>query len=898
LNIYATFNQTLTKFNVIFYDGDGNIFDEQVVLYEEDALNPDGIPTKSPTNSSMFEFSGWNISFNNVTNHLEVHAEFNELVRTFLVRFVDEDGNLLKEEYVPFNQGATAPDNYQTPDSTEQFHFEPYWDRSFTNVTEDMQVVLQFKEVLRSYTYTFYDESGEIIKTVTAEYGSIITPPIAPEKAMTEKYVYTFIGWSPENALELTGDVDYYPEFSEELRLYTVTYIDGNGDVFSEIQVPYGDRGALPTEIPTKDSTDQYYYTFTFWQVEPMSGKRDMVIPALFNRFLQEYKVTFIDEDGNILKQQMVEYGTGATEPESDLIPSKADTNEYTYTFAGWSRPFGNVTEDMIVQTVYIGVLRMYTYTFYDADQTTIIKQVSAPYGSTIIPPNNPTKDSTEFITYEFTGWDKVVSQSLTQNISYYAQYAEHGRTYHVIFYDGNGAVFEVQEVTFGLSAQNPNIAPTKNSDAIYDYVFKGWLEDFSSITDNLEVYPIFEPQLRTFDVTFINYDGQETVVEVEYGKSAVGRMITPYRPGYRFDEWDKDITYITKDITVHAKFIANNYYINFHSSETAEGTMDPIIGAFDSQVTIPENGYVRAGYYFAGWKTNPDGDSVEILDKDSFTLNEEGVDLYAEWIPVVYSIDYILDGGDAVNPTKYTIEDEIVLQAAMKEDHKFLGWYVVEVIQNDDGSTTTTYSTNIEGEVITVIDPGNIGNITLKAIYEYDGYIQLKPESTLGFFYADVETTIPIFERVEYNEENPVYLMGVFLEQTIGNLKTNFINDNLVVIDKDGNELTDEDVVATGYQIIIRDEDNETMVKDRVHIVLKGDTNGDGRLTGTDTSMFKNHISTTKEFIEISKVLASDMNDDGRITGTDIAIIKNHINGTGLYYDPNKQTTLEGEVQ
>ncbi|QWB99410.1 InlB B-repeat-containing protein [Mycoplasmatota bacterium] len=894
LTITAQFNETLTKFDVIFYDGDGHVFDQQVVNYGESATTPDGIPGKSPTTNLMYVFKGWNIDYNEVTDHLEVHAEFDEVVRTFLVRFVDEFGNLLKEEYVPYSEAATPPSHFDIPESTDQYDFLPYWDRDFENVYENMEVTLLFEEKLRSYTYTFYDEFGDIIKTVTAEYGSIITPPMAPNKAMTDKYTYEFIGWSPFIALELTGDVEYYPEFEESLRLYTVTYIDGNGDIFDQVEVPYGERAPLPEAIPSKESTIQYYYEFTYWQVVPVSVKRDMEIPALFNRFLQEYKVTFIDEDGNILKQQMVEYGTGATEPEESLVPDKADTHEYTYTFAGWSRPFGNVTEDMIVQTVYIGVLRTYTYTFYDDDQVTILKQVRAPYGAKIIVPDSPTKASTEYINYEFIGWDKVVSETLTRDISYYAKYEEHGRTYNVIFYDGNGSVYEIQEVTYGHNAQIPSPVPSKNHDSIYEYVFKGWVEDFTNITDDLKVYPIFEPKLRTFDVTFIHHDGSETVVSVEYGQSADTKVATPYRDGYRFDKWDTDVTYITEDTTAYAKYIANNYNINFLGGDNVAGTMDSVIATYDSVIDIPENSFTKAGYYFAGWKLNPEDDQVIYLDQDKLKLQDEGLDLYAEWIPIVYSINYLLDGGQAVNPSKYTIEDEVVLQAASKDDYKFLGWYVVEVIDNADGTTTTTYETLIEGEVVQVIDPGHIGNITLQAIYQYDGYIQLKEESTLGLFYADVETTIPIFERVEYNEENPVYLMGVFLNQTIGNLKENFINDNLVFIDKDGNELPDDEVVATGYQIIIRDEEDETMVKDRIHIVLKGDTSGDGRITAVDTNMFKNHINGSGQMFA-SKVLAGDLNDDGRITAVDLNIIKKHINGSLLIYDPSVDTTLGG---
>src|SRR5690554_4982673 len=266
-----------------------------------------------------------------------------------------------------------------------------------------------------------------------------------------------------------------------------------------------------------------------------------------------------------------------------------------------------------------------------------------------------PTKPSTNDYTYVFVGWDKVVSQTLTESITYYAIYDVVGRTYDVVFYDGNGSVLEVQKITYGQSAMTPFDVPYKNSDAIYEYVFTAWQQDYTNITDNLSVYPTFEPKLRTFDVVFVNYDGQETIVKVEYGKSAVGKVVTPYQPGYRFVNWDKDISYITSELTVRAIYTPNDYYIRFMSDEADSGMMDPIIASYDSNVFIPDNQYERRGYFFAGWKKDAESDNVDYLNGESFVLEEEGVDLYAEWIPIVYSIDYILDGGQAMNPNQYT---------------------------------------------------------------------------------------------------------------------------------------------------------------------------------------------------------------------------------------------------
>ena len=143
-------------------------------------------------------------------------------------------------------------------------------------------------------------------------------------------------------------------------------------------------------------------------------------------------------------------------------------------------------------------------------------------------------------------------------------------------------------------------------------------------------------------------------------------------------------------------------------------------------------------------------------------------------------------------------------------------------------------------GTYIEEIKPNTvIGSIKLTAVYEYDSYIKLKPESMLGMFHAEVTSVIPIEERNYYDETNPIYLMGVFQNQTWANLKENFVNKELYFLDKDGKELTDQDIVASGRMIVIKDSNGN--ITDRVHVVLKGDTNGDGRLNIGDQTTIIN---------------------------------------------------------
>ena len=132
-----------------------------------------------------------------------------------------------------------------------------------------------------------------------------------------------------------------------------------------------------------------------------------------------------------------------------------------------------------------------------------------------------------------------------------------------------------------------------------------------------------------------------------------------------------------------------------------------------------------------------------------------------------------------------------------------------------------------------------------------------------------------------------------MFLGQTIENLRENFVNDDLIFVNKDQEELEEEDIVATGYQILKKDKNQ---VIDRVHIVLKGDINGDGRINALDYGYLMDHILKRSE-LKKSELLASELNGDDVVNALDYGILMDHILNRQLLYDPNINSTMgEGE--
>lgn len=87
----------------------------------------------------------------------------------------------------------------------------------------------------------------------------------------------------------------------------------------------------------------------------------DTIVPA--------YTVTFEDEDGTVLNEQIVREGGTALNPiTAGLIPTptKASDVDYNYTFMGWDTSFSNITADTTITATYGSSTRTYTVRWYN----------------------------------------------------------------------------------------------------------------------------------------------------------------------------------------------------------------------------------------------------------------------------------------------------------------------------------------------------------------------------------------------------------------------------------------------------------------------------------------------------------------------------------------------------
>lgn len=134
-----------------------------------------------------------------------------------------------------------------------------------------------FTPHLRSYTVTWKNWDGEVLKTDTVEYGA--TPeytgetPTKPEDAQN---TYEFSGWTPE-IQTVTGNAEYTAVFSAVPKTFTVTFVDGiTGVTIATVTVEYG-KDATPPEAPEHGG-----YIFIGWDGSFKNVTEDVTVTAQY----------------------------------------------------------------------------------------------------------------------------------------------------------------------------------------------------------------------------------------------------------------------------------------------------------------------------------------------------------------------------------------------------------------------------------------------------------------------------------------------------------------------------------------------------------------------------------------------------------------------------------------
>ena len=643
----AQFNSTVNKYTVTWKNYDGMVLetDENVEYGTTPEYNGEE-PTKEGNAQYTYKFKGWTPEITAVTGNKEYTAVFEQTVNEYTVTWKNGD-TVLKIEKVKY--GTTPKYNGETPtkggDAQYTYTFKG-WTPAVAAVTGDAEYKAVFEEMVNEYTIT-WKNGDDVLQSGKVAYGETPTYTGAiPTKPATEQYTYTFKGWTPAVAA-VTGDATYTAQFTETVRMYTITWIiDGKEET---TEVAYG---AIPTHAePTKASDAYYSYTFDSWEPDITKVTGDATYTATFTSTPVEYTITFDTDGGSTIDSITQGYGTDIKAPADP--PTKTG-----YTFAGWDKeiPTTMPAENMTIKAKW--TINQYTITF-DTDGGSTIKSITQDYGTRITAPEAPTKTG-----YTFIGWSEAIPATMpAKNMTITAKWKIN--QYTITFDTVGGSAIDPITQDYGTDIIAP-ADPTKEG-----HTFTGWDTEIPATMPAENMTITARWQVNTYHISFIDRQKEEMSTDYEYGTEINVPIIKDEsNEGYHFIGWseteDGDVIELTtmpaRDLTLYARWSANEYTITFN---TDGGTEIPAITQdYGTEIIMPADP-TKKGYTFAGWNMAIPA-----------TMPAENVTIKAQWTINQYTIAFDTDGGSYIAPITQDYNTAVTApENPSKTGYTFAGW-------------------------------------------------------------------------------------------------------------------------------------------------------------------------------------------------------------------------------
>ena len=540
------------------------------------------------------------------------------------------------------------------------------WDAEIPATMPAQNLTLSASWKANENTISIYleKEDEEAYCTIVAETDADITEqlPVDPEK---EGHV--FGGWvdAEGNPVVLTGtmptsSMTLYAKWN--VSEYTITFdCDGgklDGDSIYILTADFGTELTAP-EDPTREG-----YTFRNWVIRYTSGEEvlfnmpetmpafNMTVTAVWE--INQYTITFQDNEGNKLTSSTQDYGTPIQVPQVSKVG---------HTFVSWDSeiPGTMPAHDVVITSTWN--VNAYTITF-DTDGGSDVEPITQNYATAVKAPAAPVKTG-----YTFLGWEPALPETMpAENVTLKAQWALN--QYLITWNQDDGTALATTQVSHGDMPVYPNDAPVKASDAQFYYTFAGWTPEIVEATENTTYTAVFDAHRQIYTITYVFDNGEENqTVELANG-AAVVAPAEPVKNGYVFTGWNPALpeTMPTENITATAQWTKVTYTITFDTD--GGSAVAPITIGWGEPVIAPA-APEKTGYTFAGWMNAND-----ILVDLPEVMPVGGMALKAKWSVNNYTITFNTDGGSEIAPITLAYGSEIIApEAPVKDGYIFTGW-------------------------------------------------------------------------------------------------------------------------------------------------------------------------------------------------------------------------------
>ena len=356
--------------------------------------------------------------------------------------------------------------------------------------------------------------------------------------------------------------------------------------------------------------------------------------------------------------------GEGITEPQKTMEIPKGSTGDRTYT-ANWQ----------VIE---------YTVTL-DASGGDPLDPITYTVETPVI---LPTPTSTG---YTFLGWTGegettpqptvVLPKGTTGDKAYTANWKV---ITYTIALGANGGE-DLAAISYTIES-DPIKLPTPERKG---YEFKGWVGDDIDGAQTEVIIPTGSTGDRTYIALWrviayfieLRQSSGNWMQNIPYTVEEEVKLPIPTREGYEFIGWvGEDIIDAQINVTIPRGSTGFRLYAAHWALENYTITLDTSGGnALDNiRYTVKSDPIIlptptRNGYEFSGWTgegiVNP---QTEVIIPTGSTGNKAYT---ANWKVIEYTITLDTNGGPAVSPIKYTVEDSFTLPYLLRTGYEFVGW-------------------------------------------------------------------------------------------------------------------------------------------------------------------------------------------------------------------------------
>lgn len=659
------------------------------------------------------------------------------------------------------------------------------------NAKETKEISVKLSDVPKYCTKLSY-------RTSTGDEGVI-------KKDVNDEYIYTFI---------MPGD-DFSVYFSYEIGRYSISYACGSDS--QEITNPNVSTYACG-EIYTLQDPAWSGHTFEGWYSdEACTNKITEVTSDVVDDVITVYAkwvctVSFVDDEGNIIYETTLDYGTRFKE---ENYPEDPGDTAYK-AFEGWllngtaydkgSHPEFVVTMDIVITGRYspVGFYVNINATYTNEDGHTSIADIKRMAvfemyfkGEAIAFKDIPSEEDLYYTTVNFADRSDITTGKITGRNGY--------KISSIDVKDADGNNLELfstidDDHAFTFVMPDKDVYITVNFQTP-DYTISYY--DYDEVTQRFEmVTPVetednpnrfeFNANTETFS---LNPAPQKDKYRQFAGWYVFGTSEETVVDTVPTGAYSKDIILVAtwKDVVTYPVEVSEECaeYIKVYDSDGKEVSKG-IPGERLSIVVMPGTGiqYESMTYSYTdedgGVYTNrktPSGDEKYPCTY-YFKMPEYKVDVTGEFSLIEYKITYLnLDGAENNNPVTYTVKSVFDLEDLEKKGRVFEGWKIIlpdpekgysavreepiSRIENMTGNLILVAEWDTEEEYgsffrVTVDDAVSNGNMTVYAEEAYEGqyvFISVTPERGYRL------------KSISYDDAEPVIYSAVKALRATGNL-------------------------------------------------------------------------------------------------------------------------------